>query len=183
MADGDKEEKPILGLGLPEYTNDLNAWRPCKAARRVKSGPSLTDAAAEKPKMASQRESTKAADRETESKSNSTSDTTENRERKPDATAWRPSKVNEERLRSLSPARGRKRLALSPRTRLIFTAVLFACGAYFFVRVWLMPQAGELHVALVVAGAAMVLLFVSAIVGASRRRRAKRADDKSILRL
>ncbi len=183
MADGNKEEKPILGLGLPEYTNDLNVWRPSKAARRVKSGPSLTDAAAEKPKITSQRESTKAADRETESKSNSTSDTTENRERKPDATAWRPSKVNEERLRSLSPTRRRKLFAISPRTRLLFRAALFAGGAYFLVRVWLMPQAGELHVVLAIAAAAMVLLFLSAIVGASRRKRAKRADDKSILRL
>jgi Flp pilus assembly protein TadB len=162
MADRDKDKKSILGLDLPETVKDPNAWRPSKAATH---------------------ESTEAEAREPKSKSNASTTTTENREHEPAAAAWRPSRVNEERLRSLSPARGRKRFAMSPRTRLIFTAVLFACGAYFFVRVWLMPEAGELHVALAVTGVAMVLLFVSAIVGASRRRRAKHADDKSILRL
>lgn len=164
MADRDKEKKTILGLGLPDNT-DEGAWRPSKAAGR-ESGLSLNDVTAEP--------------RQADSQSSAISNPTDSREREP---AWRPSKVNEERLRSLSPARGRKRFAMSPRIRLIFTAVLFGCGAYFFVRVWLMPQAGDLHAALAVAGAAMVLLFVSAIVGASRRRRAKRADDKSILRL
>lgn len=168
MADRDKEKQSILGLDLPETTKNPNAWRPCEATRQAESGLSLNSAA---------------QPCETASKANAITDTTENRERETGAASWRPSKVNEERLRSLSPARGRKRFAISPRRRLIFTAVLFACGAYFFVRVWLMPQAGELHAALAVAGVAMVLLFVSAIVGASRRRRAKRADDKSILRL
>ncbi len=182
MAEPDKEKKSILGLGSPENANDPNAWRPSKAAQRGESGLSLAGAAVEKPKTPRQ-EDTQRETREASPKTNTVSSTTQNPEREPDAAAWRPSRVNEERLRSLSPARGRKRLALSPRTRLIFTAALFACGAYFFIRVWLMPQAGELHVALVVAGAAMVLLFVSAIVSASRRKRAKRADDKSILRL
>lgn len=182
MAEPNKQKESILGLGLPENTNDLNAWRPSGAARRVESGPSLTDATAEK-SGAWQQESAKAEARETDPRSNSTNDISENREREADAAVWRPSKINEERLRSLSPTRGRKLFAISPRTRLIFTAVLFACGAYFFVRVWLMPQEGELHVALAIAGAAMVLLFLSAIVGASRRKRAKRADEKSILRL
>lgn len=168
MADRDKEKPSILGLGLPEPAKDPAAWRPSKTAQQAESKLSLTSTA---------------QPYETASKSNAVNDSTENRERETDAASWRPSKVNEERLRSLSPARGRKRFAMSPRTRLMFTSVLFACGAYFFVRLWLMPQAGDLHAALAVAGAAMVLLFLSAIVGASRRRRAKRADDKSILRL
>lgn len=101
-----------------------------------------------------------------------------------DPSAWRPSKVNEERLSSLAPLRARKRFAMSPRARLVFAAAFFAITAYFFVDLWFMPEAGELHVALVIAAAVILLLFASAVLGATARRRRKRGgDDQSILRL
>lgn len=72
---------------------------------------------------------------------------------------------------------------MSPRARLLLTSVLFVCGAYFFFKLWLMPEAGQLHVALEIAAGVMIFLFISAIVGAVVRRRRKRGDDQSILRL
>lgn len=155
MAPQEKRDPSVLGLGLPVGQNDPSAWRPSKAARD--------------PEQDSQ-----------ESKPGATRSEPSFPER---SAAWRPSKVNEERLSSLSAARLRKRLAMSPRTRLLFTSVLFLCGVYFFLKVWLMPEAGQLHVALAIAAAAMVLLFISAIIGAVARRRRKRGDDQSILRL
>lgn len=184
MAGPEKEKKSILGLGVPESASGPSAWRPSKAARGAESGISLTGALAEKPKVAEPRRNANAESPSSQTDTRAAENSAENRERGSNAAAWRPSKVNEERLSSLSPVRGRKRLAMSPRARLIFTASLFACGAYFFVKVWLMPEAGELHVALVIAAVAMALLFVSAILGAARRRRDKRdGDDESILRL
>lgn len=180
MAEHEKETKSILGLGLPQNACDPK-WRPSKAARRSESGLSLTGAIAEKEKSAEPEKDTAIQARDSKTGTLPGANATE---RAAGIAAWRPSKVNEERLSSLSPARGRRRFAVSPRTRLLFTAVLFTCGAYFFVKVWLMPQAGELHVALVIAAAAMLLLFVSVIIGAARRRRhRKRGDPQSMLRL
>lgn len=182
MAEQDKEKKSILGLGLPNNLDDPNAWRPSKPAHRLESDPSLKRVAAEK------QESTAGKGSEPENRDlcasrNSVSASTESSTPQPVTSAWRPSRVNQERLSFLSATR-RKRFAMSPRTRLIFTAALFACGSYFCVKVWLMPQAGELHLALVIAVVAMALLFVSAIVGAARRRRVRNSgDDQSTLRL
>lgn len=198
MAERDKEKQSILGLGLPKSANDPDAWRPSKAARRVEAGLSLSGATAEKkkpealsknPHIENRRDSGKSQEGDAATESHEANAAwrlgafAENVEAETDA-SWRPSKANQERLSSLSPERGRKRLAMSARTRLIFTAALFACGVYFFVKVWLMPQAAELHVALVIAAVAMLLLFASAIVGAARRRRhRKRGDPQSMLRL
>lgn len=184
MAKDEKEKKSVLGLGLPGGAGDPSAWRPSKAVRRAEAELSLTDAHAEETKARGPRVEAPAESLQT-SVPNAAISATEARERAGETAAWRPSKVNEERLSSLSPLRARKRFAMSPRTRLLFTAVLFACGAYFFVKVWLMPEAGELHVALVIAAVAMVLLFASAIVGGAvrRRHRTRDGDDRSILRL
>lgn len=184
MAEEEKEKKSVLGLGLPGNAGDPSAWRPTKAVRRAEAGLSLTDALAGKPKADEPRADAAGEDPASETTSRMAENSAANRERAGEAAAWRPSKVNEERLSSLSPVRGRKRFAMSPRTRLAFTAALFACGAYFFVKVWLMPEAGGLHAALVIAAVIILLLFASAIVGTVARRRRKRGgDDESILRL
>lgn len=184
MAEQDKEKKSVLGLGLPASASDPNAWRPSKAAQRAESEPSRTGATPETQKRAATYGNVKPERYAAEAKPNTAGVRAETRERPLDAAAWRPSKVNEERLSSLSPMRPRRRFAMSPRTRLIFTAVLFACGAYFFAELWLTPEAGGLHVVLLIAAVAMALLFVSAIVSAARRKgKSKRGDDQSTLRL
>lgn len=155
MAAQEKRDPSVLGLGVPVGPNDPSAWRPSKTAR------------------AQEQDSQQSRSRETQS-------VTPFPQR---AAAWRPSKANEERLSSLSAARVRKRLAMSPRARLLFTSVLFLCGVYFFLKVWLMPEAGELHVALAIAAATMVLLFISAAIAPVVHRRRKGGDDQSILRL
>lgn len=102
---------------------------------------------------------------------------------KQEPSAWRPSKVAEERLSSISSTRPRRRFSMPPAARLLFTSVLFVCGAYFFLRLWLTPEAGQLHPELAIAAIALALLFVFAMAGALVRRRRKHGDDKSILRL
>lgn len=72
---------------------------------------------------------------------------------------------------------------MPPGARLLLTSVLFVCGAYFFLRLWLTPEAGQLHPQLAITAVALALLFVSAVIGIVARRRRKRGDDKSILRL
>jgi hypothetical protein len=105
---------------------------------------------------------------------------TGNRER---LSSWRPSKANEERLSSLSPLRRRRRLALPPGARLLLTFVFFVCCAYFLLKLWFMPEAGDLHPVLAIAAVVLILLFASAVIGAVARRRSKSSDEKSILRL
>ena len=163
MASPEKENASILGLGRAASANP-NAWRPSKA-RAKDSGLPLNPA----------------GNQETSAQSSASGISEENRS---SASSWRPSKANEERLSSLSPARRRRRLALPPRARLLLTFLFFACAGYFFLKLWLMPEAGELHPALTIAAAIIILLFASAIVSvAARRRRRKSADDKSTLRL
>lgn len=184
MAEDEKEKKSALGLGLPGNAGNPSAWRPSKAVRRAEAGFSLTDAIAEKTKAGESRVEASAESLRASAPDAAIS-TTEARERADDAAAWRPSKVNEERLSSVSPLRARKRFAMSPRARLVFAAVFLAITAYFFVELWFMPDAGELHVVLVIAAVVILLLFVSAVLGATarRRRRTRDGDDQSILRL
>lgn len=162
MTPPEKEKPSILGLGHGASSSDPNAWRPSKA-RAKDSGSSLGwDENQERAQQAS-----------------GSGTPTANRD-----VAWRPSKVNEERLSSLLPAQRRRRLALPPRVRLILTLIFFIFTAYFFLKLWLMPEAGSLRPVLLIAAAVTFLLFVSAIVGVvARRRRQKSADDQSTLRL
>ena len=162
MAPPEKERKSVLGVG--RLSNDPNAWRPSKA---LSKDPSLS-------LLGETTQNQKAA------KTDSRDAAASSRE---DAPAWQPSKAAEARLSSLSPARGRKRFATRARTRLLFTSVLFVSAAYFFVKLWLTPEAGQLHAALAIAGAITILIFISSIIGAVRRRGRERGDDKSTLRL
>jgi hypothetical protein len=102
---------------------------------------------------------------------------------KPENSAWRPSKVAQERLSSLSSARPRRRFAMPTGVRTVLTFVFFICAAYFFVSLWLSPEAGQLRPELAVAAGVLALLFIFAMAGTLMRRRRKRGDDKSILRL
>lgn len=160
MAAQEKETPSILGLGHGA-SSDPNAWRPSQA-RAKDSGLSphpAQDQRSLEPLCAS-------------------AAPLENR-----GAAWRPSQANEERLSSLQPSR-RRRIGLPRGTRLVLTFVFFVGAAYFFLRLWLMPEAGVLRPALAIAAAIIVLLFVSAIAGAvARKRRHKSADEKSTLRL
>jgi uncharacterized membrane protein (DUF485 family) len=158
----EKEKPSILGLGHGA-SSDPNAWRPSKARARD-SGFSLGLTETQQPSEHSSRSCIP----------------TENRER---LSSWRPSKANEERLSSLSPLRRRRRFALPPGARLLLTFVFFICCAYFFLKLWLMPEAGQLHPALAIAAVVLTLLFASAVIGVIVRRRRKHSDEKSTLRL
>jgi hypothetical protein len=165
MAPPEKEKPSILGLGHGA-SSDPNAWRPSKA-RAKDSGSSLGPTQCEQ-----------LPEQSPASRSNISVGTTAS------AAPWRPSKVNEERLSSLSPARRRRPVALPLGIRLLLTFVFFVLAAYFFLRLWLIPEAGQLHPALVIAAVVLILLFASAVIGAiARRRRRKSGDDKSVLRL
>lgn len=187
MAEKEKEKKSLLGLGLPEKAGDPSAWRPSQATRRAEADLSMKDAMAKNPQPAAPRSDANSEKHapETETAACAPENSAANRERTGDAAAWRPSKVNEERLSSLLPMRARKRLAISPQARLVLAAVFLAVTAYFFVELWSMPEAGELHVVLVIAAVVILLLFASAILSATarRRRRTRGGDDQSILRL
>jgi len=72
---------------------------------------------------------------------------------------------------------------MPPGVRLLLTSVFFICAAYLFLKLWLTPEAGQLHPELAISAGVLALLFIFAIVGALARRRRRRGDDKSILRL
>jgi hypothetical protein len=99
------------------------------------------------------------------------------------SSAWRPSKVAEERLGSLSSRQVRRRFAMPRGLRPLLTLVFFAAAAYCFLKLWLTPQAGQLHPELAVAAGMLILLVALVFAGAIARRRRKRGDEKSTLRL
>jgi ABC-type branched-subunit amino acid transport system permease subunit len=67
--------------------------------------------------------------------------------------------------------------------RPLLTLVFFAAAAYCFLKLWLAPQAGQLHPALAVAAGVLILLVALVLAGAIARRRRRRGDEKSTLRL
>lgn len=159
-----EDERSVLGLGHGA-SSDLYAWRPSKA-RATDASLSLGLTEDQQP---SEQSPVSSSNIPVESPAS--------------AASWRPSKANQERLSSLSPARARRRFALPRGARTVLTFVFFVCAAYFFVSLWLRPEAGQLHPALAVSAGVLALLFIFAVVGAVVRRRRKRGDDKSILRL
>jgi hypothetical protein len=164
MGVPEKEKPSMLGLGHGA-SSDPNAWRPSNA--RVKdSGLSLG-----------------LTENQQRSEQSSVSSSNIPAENSASAASWRPSKANQERLSSLSSSRARRRFAMPRGVRTVLTFVFFICAAYFFVSLWLRPEAGQLHPALAISAGVLALLFVFAIVGAVVRRRRERGDDKSILRL
>jgi hypothetical protein len=174
MGPPEKERKSVLGLGVPT-SNDPNAWRPSKALRND-SDLSLGLTPEKQAAAAQQKSGTKgeAADAEQRAVLKT---------REGGAAAWRPSRVNAERLSSLSPERARRRFAMPRWLRPALTVTFFVCAAYAFFKLWFMPTAGGLHPALAIAAGVLALLGVLLIVGAVLRRRRKGGDDKSTLRL
>lgn len=67
--------------------------------------------------------------------------------------------------------------------RPVLTLVMLVCAIYVFRKLWLIPEAGDLHPALAIVAGALILLIVAAIVNMAMRRRRNRSDDKSTLRL
>lgn len=173
MTASEKERQSILGLGVPA-PSDPKAWRPSKALSKD-AEPSL-GATPENQRPATQQKND--AKGETLAEQTDASKT-----RDGDAAAWRPSRANAERLSSLSPVRGRRRLAMPRGARPALTVVFFVCAAYAFFKLWFMPAAGGLHPALAISAGGLALLAVLLIIGAILRRRRKGGDDQSTLRL
>jgi hypothetical protein len=174
MAEAKKDDRSVLRLGQ-RASSDPNAWRPSKAVAQD-SGLSLgltpetqTAAAQEKNLVKGQ-----AAD----AQQRDALKTPEG-----GGTAWRPSRVNAERLGSLSPGRVRRRFAMPRGLRPALTLVFFICAAYVFLKLWFTPTAGELHPALAIVAGILALVGTLLIVGAIMRRKRKGSDDKSTLRL
>ena len=163
MARPDKDERSVLRLGQP--SSDPNAWRPSKA-RAKDSSLSLGLTENQQP-----------------SKESADSGANIPAEDRGSTASWRPSKVNQERLSSLSPARGQRRFAMPRGVRPALTLVFFVCAAYVFFKLWFMPTAGGLHPALAIAAAVLAVLAVLFVAGAVMRRKRKGGDDQSTLRL
>lgn len=180
--DRDKGKRSVLGLGGPPTDSERSKWRPSKAGQSQEP-PSLwqcekaeTENTSAQSRSAVERES--AATPEANMPRESGANAPANAE-----PSWRPSEAMKERLHALAPVRRRRRFALPRSMRLAASAVLFVIGMYAFVKLWTIPTETDLHPALAIFGAALVLLLIAAIVGVVSRRRRTREDENSTLRL
>jgi hypothetical protein len=176
MGAPEKERKSVLGLGVP-VSSDPNAWRPSEARCAQDSGLAM-ELTAEKQAPVAQEKSGATGEAAAAEQRDAALNTRDGA-----AAAWRPSRVNAERLSSLSPERARRRFAMPRWLRPALTVTFFVCAAYAFFKLWFMPTAGGLHPALAISAGVLALLAVLFIVGAVVRRRRKSSDDKSTLRL
>lgn len=164
----EKQPESVLGLGLRSDTHEASAWRPSQALRER---PQDSGTAKANDTRAPQANSSTLAGAARDAREQSTA-------------AWRPSESVKERLSFLSPVRARRRFAMPRGVRLAASSVLFAIGFYVFLKLWLLPTAGDLHPVLLIFIGALILLLIAAIVGSfARRRHRKREDEKSTLRL
>lgn len=179
-----RNEKPsVLGLGGPPTGSELSKWRPSKAGEA--QGP---PSAWQREKAASEQHASAQSRSAVERESGAAPEANMPREAGASTPAnaemlWRPSEAVKERLSSLMPVRGRRRFALPRSVRFVASAVLFAIGIYVFAKLWALPTETDLHPALAIFGAALVLLLIAAIVGVVSRRRRAREDENSTLRL
>lgn len=160
MKRREDEQRPILPIG-GTASSDPDPWRPSKALREQDEN---------------QRESQARAENSPQSGATHDPPAIEEAE-------WRPSEAVKGRLRSLAPVRGRRRFTLPRSVRFVASAVLSAIGIYVFMKLWTMPTETDLHPALVIFAAALVLVLIAAIMGGVSRRRRAREDEKSTLRL
>lgn len=171
MGAPEKERRPVLGLGLPADASDASAWRPSHAAD------SHSDASAVSRRAESE---TQSAESRAEAEKNRTGEAAAGQKQN---AAWRPSEASRARLGSLEPVRGRKRFAMPRGLRVAVSFALLVCGLYIALRIWVNPTAGDFHAAVLIFVGAMILLFLAAIAGAVMRRKRKRSDEKSTLKL
>jgi len=154
MGAPEKRDASVLGLGTPVAKNDLNAWRPSQAGHAQEQDSQLSGT----PEIRGESFAKRRA-------------------------AWRPSKANEERLSSLSPARSRLGLRMPRGLRPLITFVLLIALLYVIGKLWFEPEVGQLRPELVAVIGTLVAIILASLPVAQMRRKRKRGDDKSTLRL
>lgn len=193
MKRRDDERRSVLGLGAPPPGSELSKGRPSTAgqARNPDANPDANDdlriagesQAQEWPSAQGQDAAEGHSGAEERRAENPLQRNAARNARADDSNAWRPSDAVKGRLASLAPVRRRRKFALPRSIRFLASAALFAIGMYAFAKLWTMPTETDLHPALEIFGAALVLLLIAAVASMVSRRRRARDDEKSTLRL